>query len=63
MFALHGMQVRQQMANLLRAAVIRSEAEGKRESDMMQFLNEFADVDIGKESKFKHQEKMMCVTL
>lgn len=45
--------IRQKMNNQLRAAVIRSEAEGKRENDMTQFLNDFADADTGKGSKFQ----------
>ena len=35
-------KVAQTMANLLRAAVIRSEAEGKKETDMGKFLDDFA---------------------
>lgn len=52
-------QVKQQMANQLRAAVMRSEAEGKRNADMLEFLGDFADVDMGKSSKFANQEKVL----
>jgi hypothetical protein len=53
--------VKTKMANLLRAAVLRSEAEGKKDSDMLHFLGEFADDDLG-DSKFRNQEKMMYAT-
>mmetsp|Transcript_11380 Transcript_11380/g.34269 ORF Transcript_11380/g.34269 Transcript_11380/m.34269 type:complete len:627 (+) Transcript_11380:68-1948(+) len=53
-----GKGVRQKMSNLLRKAVMRSEAEGKRAADMMQFLDDFADADTGKSSKFQNQEKI-----
>lgn len=52
-------QIKQQIANQLRAAVMRSEAEGKRNADMLQFLGDFADVDMGKSSKFANQEKVL----
>ena len=38
---------------------MRSEAEGKRNADMLQFLGDFADVDMGKSSKFANQEKVL----
>lgn len=53
--------VRTKMANLLRAAKLRSEAEAEQDQDMMGFLNEFADADLG-DSKFRNQEKMMYAT-
>lgn len=51
--------VRLKMSNALRKAVIRSEAEGKREEDMLHFLDDFADTDTGKSSKFQNQEMIM----
>jgi len=53
--------VRTKMSNLLRAAKLRSEAEAEQDQDMMGFLNEFADADLG-DSKFRNQEKMMYAT-
>jgi len=50
------------MANLLRAAMIRSEAEGKKETDMERFLDDFADADIGKDSAFLNQQNLLHST-
>lgn len=47
------------MVNALRKAVMRSEAEGKRAEDMLHFLDDFADADTGKSSKFQNQEMIM----
>eukprot|EP00040_Diaphanoeca_grandis_P005748 m.34310 g.34310 ORF g.34310 m.34310 type:complete len:628 (-) comp16961_c0_seq1:92-1975(-) len=54
-----GRKVQTNMVNQLRAALMRSEAEGKRQADMLQFLDDFADVDTGKGSKFANQEKIL----
>jgi len=57
--AAKGKRVHTSVVNQLRAAQMRSDAEGKRDADMLQFLDDFADVDTGKGSKFANQEKIL----
>jgi hypothetical protein len=51
-------KIRQTMKDKLKGAIIRSEAEHKKEDDMLQFLDGFASEDMGKASMFRNKEKL-----
>lgn len=52
-------KIRQKMSDQLRSALMRSDAGNKKETNMLSFLDSFSGSNLGKGSKFSHQEKLV----